>query len=101
MIKIAPVAALLAGAFLLSPLHVALAISTESATDEFGGKAQVADPDDQLDELANPDSGAGGSATIELPPIDMPGDSEDYAPPSDLEDDPAQDAPAPSSGSGN
>jgi len=101
MIKIAPVLALLAGAILLSPLHVALAISTESAAGDSSDNAQVTDPDDQLDEMANPDLGADGSATIALPPIDMPGDSDDYAPPSDQEDEPAPDAPAPSDDSAN
>jgi hypothetical protein len=97
MIKIAPVFALLAGAILLSPIHVALAISTESTTGDSGSNAQVADPDDQIDEIANPSSDTDGSATIELPPIDMPGDSDDYTPPADSEGDPAPDAPAPGS----
>ncbi|HEV8391423.1 MAG TPA: hypothetical protein VGQ35_16350 [Dongiaceae bacterium] len=92
---------LLGAAIVLSPLHVALAISTESATDSSGDNAPIADPDDQLDEMANPDSGTEGSATIEMPPIDMPGDSGDYAPPSDSEDDPAMDAPAPADDSGD
>ena len=99
MTKLAPVLALAAGAILLLPCHVALAISTESATGDSGGNAQIADPDAQIDEIANPGSGTAGSATIELPRIDMPGDSNDYSPPSDSEDDPALDAPA--SGSSN
>jgi hypothetical protein len=99
MIKVAPVLALLAGAMLLPPIHAALAITTESATGDSGDNAPVTDLDDQLDEMANPDWGTGGSAAIALPPIDIPGDSDDYTPPPDSEDDPTQDAPA--SGLGN
>jgi hypothetical protein len=101
MIKVAPFVALLAAAVLLSPVNAAWAISTES-TDESTGGAAVTDPDDQIDEIANPNSSADGSddtdgsATINLPPIDMPGDSEDYTSP-DSDDEPADDSASPPS----
>src|SRR5262249_10783673 len=94
MLKVTSMAALVAGALLLSPVHSAFAISSESADDSSGG-ANVADPDDQMDQIANPDSGTDGSATIEIPPIDVPGDSDDYTPP-ESEDD-SGDVPADSS----
>jgi hypothetical protein len=93
MIKVAPFVALLTGAILLSPMNAAWAISTESSDDSSGGAA-VADPDDQIDEIANPNSGTDGtdgSATIDLPPIDMPGDSDDYTSP-DADDDQSGDS---------
>jgi hypothetical protein len=95
MIKVAPFAALLAGAILLSPVNAAWAISTESSDDSSGGTA-VADPDDQMDEIANPSSGTDGSATIDLPPIDMPGDSDDYTSPDADDDQSGDSSPAPS-----
>lgn len=87
MIKIAPFAAFLTGAILLAPVAPAFAISTEDAPTNPDGTA-VTDPDESPDDTANPDYGTDGSATIEVPPIDMPGDSDDYSPP-DSEDDPA------------
>ena len=95
MIKVAPFVALLAGAILLSPVNAAWAISTESTDDSSGGTS-VADPDDQIDEMANPDSGTDGSATLDLPPIELPGDSEDYTSP-DSDDQPADDSASPPS----
>jgi hypothetical protein len=100
MIKVAPFVALLAGAILLSPGNVgfvtpAWAISTESS-DDSGSGAAVADPDDQMDGIANPDPGTDGSATIDLPPIDMPGDSEDYTSPDSDDDQSGDSSTAPS-----
>jgi hypothetical protein len=95
MIKVAPFIAVLAGAILLSPVNAAWAISTESTDDSSGGTS-VADPDDQIDQIANPDSGTDGSATLNFPPIELPGDSEDYTSP-DSEDDPADDSASPPS----
>ena len=86
MIKVASVAALLAGAILLSPTQAAWAISSESSEDTGSG-AQVVDPDDQTDQIANPGDGTAGSATIEIPPINVPGeDSGDYSPPESEDD---------------
>ena len=100
MIRIAPLTLLLAGAILLGPIASALAISTEEAPAASDGTA-VADPDDQLDEMASPDSGTAGDATIEVPQINVPGaDSGDYLPP-DSDGDPAQDPSAPQGDSGN
>jgi hypothetical protein len=101
MIKVAPFVALLAGAILLSPVTAAWAISTESS-DDSGSGAAVTDPDDQIDQIANPNSGTDGtddtdgSATINLPPIDMPGDSEDYTSPDADDDQSGDSSPAPS-----
>lgn len=92
MIKGAPLMALLAGAILLSPIDPARAVTTES-TDDAGAAAAATDPDDQVDETANPNSATDGSATIDLPPIDMPGDSDDYTSPD--EDDAPTDDPSP------
>jgi len=90
MIKIAPLAAFLVGAILLAPVAPAFAVSTEDAPTNPDGTA-VADPDESPDDTVNPDYDTGGSATIEVPPIDAPGeDSGDYSPP-DSEDDPADD----------
>jgi len=92
--KAASLAALLAGALVLS--SPAFAISSESADDSAGGAA-IADPDDQIDEITSPSGGTDGSATIEMPPIDVPGDSDDYTPPEsedDSGDAPADSAPA-------
>ena len=85
MFKIASAAAVLAGAILLSAGNPAFAISSESSTDSGAG-ANIADPDDQIDAITSPSGGTDGSATIEVPPIDVPGDSDDYSPP-DSEDD--------------
>jgi len=94
MFKAASLVALLAGALVLS--SPAFAISSESSDDSAGG-ANITDPDSQIDEITSPSGGTDGSATIEIPPIDAPGDSDDYTPP-DAEDDsgdvPAESAPA-------
>ncbi|HKP23976.1 MAG TPA: hypothetical protein VJV39_08930 [Dongiaceae bacterium] len=88
MTRIAPIPLLFAAAILLTPFAPALAISNEEAPAGDDG-AQVADPDDAIDQFANPDSGTGGDATIEVPPIAMPDDgSNDYLSP-DADDDPA------------
>jgi hypothetical protein len=97
MTRIAPIALLFAGAVLLAPLAPALAFSNEEAPTADDG-AQIADPDDAIDQFANPDSGTGGDATIEVPPITMPDDgSGDYLSP-DADDDPAA---APEQGAAN
>jgi hypothetical protein len=89
MTRIAPIALLFGGAILLAPLAPALAFSHEEAPTGDGG-AQIADPDDAIDQFANPDSGTGGDATIEVPPISMPDDgSGDYLSPDVDDDDPA------------
>jgi hypothetical protein len=99
MTKIAPMTLLFAGAMLAAPLAPAVAFSNEDAPTGDGG-AQIADPDEAIDQFANPDSGTEGEATIEVPPIAMPGDgSSDYLSP-DVDDDPAADAP-PEQGSAN
>jgi hypothetical protein len=98
MIKIGPVLALLAAAIVLSPIHAAFAITTESSTDSSGNSAPIADPDDQLDAIANPGATDGGFS-IDLPPIDMP--SGDYAPPAESEDDPPLASPVPTDDSGD
>jgi hypothetical protein len=94
MFKVASVAALLAGALFLSP--AAFAISSESSTDSGTG-ANIADPDDQIDAITSPSGGTDGSATIEMPLIDVPDESGDYAPP-DSEDDSGDVPSDPSSG---
>jgi hypothetical protein len=94
MFKAASLAALVAGALVLS--SPAFAISSESTDDSSGG-ANITDPDSQIDETTNPGDGTDGSATIEVPPTDMPGDSDDYTPPEsddDSGDVPAESAPA-------
>ena len=89
MTRIAPIALLFAGAILLAPLAPALAFSNEEAPTGDGG-AQIADPEDAIDQFANPDSGTGGDATIEVPPIAMPDDGTgDYLSPDADDDDPA------------
>ena len=89
MTRIAPIALLFAGAILLASLAPALAFSNEEAPTGDGG-AQIADPDDAIDQFANPDSGTGGDATIEVPPIAMPDDGTgDYLSPDADDDDPA------------
>ncbi|HET6157933.1 MAG TPA: hypothetical protein VFE34_06290 [Dongiaceae bacterium] len=97
MTKIAPALLLLAGTILLAPIHAALAISSEDAPVGSNGSVQATDPDEALDGIANPNSGTAGSATIDVPPVLMPGDesgdSDDYISP-DSEDDPSQN-PAP------
>ena len=99
MTKIAPITLLFAGAMLLAPLAPALAISNEEAPTGDGG-AQIADPDQAIDQFANPDSGTAGEATIEVPPIAMPGDgSDDYLSP-DADDDPTAGVP-PEQGAAN
>jgi hypothetical protein len=94
MFKAASLAAIVAGALVLS--NPAFAISSESTDDSTDG-ANVTDPDSQIDEITNPGDGTDGNATIEVPPVDVPGDSDDYTPP-DSEDDsgdvPADSAPA-------
>jgi len=93
MTKMAPITLLFTGAILLAPLAPALAFSNEEAPTGDGG-AQIADPDEAIDQFANPDSGTAGEATIEMPPIAMPGDgSNDYLSP-DADDDPAAGVPA-------
>jgi hypothetical protein len=89
MFKAASLAALVAGALVLA--GPAFAISSESADDSAGG-ANITDPDSQIDEITSPSDGTDGSATIEVPPIDAPGDSDDYAPPES--EDESGDAPA-------
>jgi hypothetical protein len=92
MTKIAPIALLFAGAVLTAPLTPALAFSNEEAPTADGG-AQIADPDEAINHFADPDSGTEGEATIEVPPIVMPGDgSGDYLSP-DADDDPADVTP--------
>jgi len=57
-------------------------------------------PDQAIDQFANPDSGTAGEATIEVPPIAMPGDgSDDYLSP-DADDDPTAGVP-PEQGAAN
>lgn len=100
MIKAAPLAALFAASLLFStPVY---AISTEAAPVDDNGNA-VADPDEGLDGMDS-DSNTLGNATIEIPPIDLPGASGDYSSPDsddDMTDDPANGAPAPQDGSSN
>jgi len=99
MTKIAPIALLFTGAILLAPLAPAFAFSNEEAPTGDGG-AQIADPDQAIDQFANPDSGTAGEATIEVPPIAMPGDgSDDYLSP-DADDDPTAGVP-PEQGAAN
>ena len=99
MTRIAPITLLLTGAILLAPLAPALAISNEEAPAADSG-AQIADPDEAIDHFANPDSSTEGEATIEVPPIAMPGDgSNDFLSP-DADDDPAVGAP-PEQGAAN
>ena len=94
MTRIAPVTLLFTGAILLAPLAPALAFSNEEAPTTDGG-AQIADPDDMIDDFINPDAGADGAATIEVPPIAMPHDgSDDYLSP-DEDDDAVAVPPAP------
>ena len=103
MPKIAPAALCLAGAVLLAPIHAALAISTEDAPTNSDGTAQATDPDDALDNLADPAGGTGGSATIEVPPIAVPDDGDDsgdYVSP-DADDNPDAGSPAPQSSDGS
>jgi len=84
MFKAASLAALFAGTLVLS--SPAFAISSESTDDSAGG-ANITDLDSQIDEITNPsDDGTDGNATIEVPPTEVPGDSDDYTPP-DSEDD--------------
>jgi len=71
---------------LIAPLAPALAFSTEEAPAGDSG-AQIADPDEAFDQFANPDSGADGEATIELPAIAMPGDGSNDYPSPDTDDD--------------
>jgi hypothetical protein len=97
MTRIAPIALLFAGTILLAPLAPALAFSNEEAPTADDG-AQIADPDDAIDQFANPDSGTGSDATIEVPPIAMPDDGTgDYLSP-DADDDPTA---APEQGAAN
>jgi hypothetical protein len=98
MFKVAPLAALLAGALFLS--NPAFAISSESSS-ESGAGTTIADPDDQIDEITSPSGGTDGSATIEMPPIDAPGDSDDYTPPPDSEDDSGDVTADPAPGTSN
>ena len=58
---------------LLAPLAPAFAFSNEEAPVGDSG-AQIADPDEAIDQFANPDPGADGEAAIELPEIEMPSD---------------------------
>jgi hypothetical protein len=99
MTTIAPFTLLLTGAILLAPLAPALAISNEDAPTGDGG-TQIADPDEAIDHFANPDTGTDGEATIEVPPIAMPGDgfNDDLSPAAD--DDPTAGAP-PEQGAAN
>jgi hypothetical protein len=101
MIKVAFMAALLAGAVLIAPVASALADSTEPASGNTDNSAQPADPDDPIGDIATPNPATDGSATIALPPIDVPdGDSGDYSPP-ESDDDGADDTAAPSDGTQN
>src|SRR5262245_12174189 len=93
MIRMAQLTLLVAGAIVLAPAAPAFAITSEEAPAASDGSA-VADPDDQLDEMASPNSGTSGYATIEVPQIHVPGaDSDDYLPP-ESDGDPTQDPPA-------
>jgi hypothetical protein len=105
MIKVAFMAALLAGAVLIAPIASALADSAEPASGQASGttddSAQPADPDDPIGDIATPNPATDGSATIALPPIDVPdGDSGDYSPP-ESDDDGADDTATPSDGTQN
>jgi hypothetical protein len=101
MIKVAFMAALLAGAVLIAPVVSALADSTEPASGNTDNSAQPADPDDPIGDIATPNPATDGSATIALPPIDVPdGDSGDYSPP-ESDDDGADDTATPSDGTQN
>ena len=99
MTKIAPITLLFTGAILLAPLAPALAFSNEEAP-TGDGSAQIADPDEAIDHFASPDSGTEGEATIEVPPIAMPGDgsNDDLSP--DADDDSAT-AVSPEQGAAN
>jgi hypothetical protein len=109
MTKVAFMAVLLAGAVLATPVASALADSTEPASGQASGQAsgttdesaQPADPDDPIGDIATPNPATDGSATIALPPIDIPdGDSGDYSPP-ESDDDGADDTATPSDGTQN
>ena len=92
MTKIVPITVLFTGAMLLAPLAPASAFSSEEAPTTDSG-AQIADPDQAIDQFANPDSGTNGEATIEVPPIAMPDDgANDYLSP-DADDEPAAGVP--------
>ncbi|MEZ5830521.1 MAG: hypothetical protein R3D05_05040 [Dongiaceae bacterium] len=100
MIKVVSLAALLVGLAAFMPIQRTMAITTETAADS-GDKAQIVDSDGQSDGYLNPNPDTDGSATIDVPPIDIPGDSDEYDPPSDSDDDPAADDPAPSTDPGS
>jgi hypothetical protein len=108
MIKVAFMAALLAGAVVIALAAPALADSTEPASGQASGttgdSAQPAGPDDPIGDIATPNPATDPSAAIALPPIYVPdgdsGDSGDYTPP-ESDDDGADDTATPSDGTQN
>jgi hypothetical protein len=51
----------------LTPITGASAFSTESGGVNSDGSSQIADPDEALDQIADPGAGASGDVTIETP----------------------------------
>jgi hypothetical protein len=67
MVRSVSLSLLLLAAMALTPISQAWAFSTESGGVNSDGSSQIADPDEALDQIADPGSGTGGDATIDLP----------------------------------
>jgi hypothetical protein len=59
-------ALVIASLLLISAAPPALAFSTESGPVNSDGSSQIVDPDDQLDDMANPSSGSSGGGSMNL-----------------------------------
>jgi len=59
-------AATIAGLMLISATPPAMAFSTESGPVSSDGTSQIVDPDEQLDEMADPSSNPGQGTTLNL-----------------------------------
>lgn len=59
-------AATVAGLLLISAAPQAIAFSTESDAVNSNGTSQIVDPDDQLDEMANPPANSNQGDTLNL-----------------------------------
>ena len=87
MLRSVPLSLLLLAAMALTPISQASAFSTESGGVNSDGSSQIADPDEALDQIADPGSGTSGDATIELPnagsfnPSSSTSDSQAQVPP--------------------
>ena len=67
MSKTVLLALAMACVYALAPVAPAFAFSSEAAPTNSDGSSQIADPDEQLDDIASPGSGTDGSVTMEEP----------------------------------